>query len=374
MYVNLTKKQMNSLVKGKNVRVSASQLGETGSELLLDNMGKRKWRASVKHNKGMTIRPDMMLSLQGSGFNKVMSDVKKSIKKTYKQDIQPELRGAYKSTKKEVKGALKDIFSDIKSTAKESAKRKVKEKQEELVQDLMDNNFINEEKAERLLEKLGMPSDLADDLITKSNIKLRETSLRQLNNLENSLVDTLDRVGAVKGDDYEIETMDNEQIQGMGLKPKKGKKHYRVVYIKGGNVKKFFKKIGRVASNIIKNPAVNKVLKQLATTGVSTLGSMVGVPPSITASLSKPLVDMAIDQGTKELDKATSGSGLLTRGQTEVRGVSKMGMGMGKKCSCHGGAMYIPGGAMYAPGYTPRPVGVGGRGLVGPQQGGKYYI
>ena len=106
MFVKLTKQQQNKLRKGHNVRVSSSQLGETGEELFLDNMGKRKYRASVKHDKGMTIKPEMVqLELEGgaSSFKKVLDKVKKNVKSTYNKDVKPELQSFAKSTKAELK-------------------------------------------------------------------------------------------------------------------------------------------------------------------------------------------------------------------------------------------------------------------------------
>ena len=356
MFVNLTKKQEKMLMKNKNVRVKPEQLSENmmGTELFLDGKEKSKFRAALKNNRGMIIKSSMVQGdMSGMGFNKVMKNVQKSIKKEYNKNVKPELKSAYKETKSAVKGTLKDIFGDIKETARASAKMKVQKEKAKATKKLMENNFIDEEKAESLLRQVGIPSDLADDLITKSNMKLRDSSLRQLNNLETNLINTLDRVGAVKGEDYEIEDMNDEEIVGMGMRPKKRGVH-RVVYVKGGSAKSFFKKIGKTIGKVLQNKQVGKIVKDLGVKGLSVLGSLAGIPPSVTQTLSKPLVDMAVN----ETGDALAGLGVLTQKKT-VLGLNK---------TTRGGAMYHDlrrGGAMFA--------SRGGSNL-GTVHTGKYFI
>jgi hypothetical protein len=109
---------------------------------------------------------------------------------------------------------------------------------------------------------------------------------------------------------------------------------HRVVYLKGQGAKSFFKKVGRSIGKIISNPAVKKVVKQLATSGVASLGAAVGLPPSVTAALSKPLTDLAVDEGSKAL----SGLGMrrgMRGGAMYMSGMRNRGM--------RGGALYMSG-------------------------------
>jgi hypothetical protein len=332
MYVNLTKQQQNKLRKGHNVRVKSSQLGDSGEELFLDNMEKRKYRAAVKHDKGMTIKPSMLEMLEGGSLKKVLDKVKKNVKSTYNKDVKPELQSFAKSTKAELKSVAKDIMKDLKSTAKEATRRKVNTTKERAAKKLMENNIIDEERAEKVLQKLGVPKDLAEDLVTKSNIKLRDTSMRTLDKLQEGVENALSDMELEKGVDYDIEDMASDELEGMGLKGVKRGRH-RVVYLKGQGAKDFFRKVGRSIGKIISNPAVKKVVKQLATSGISSLGAMVGLPPSVTGALSKPLTDLAIDEGSKAL----SGLGVRRRGRpTQSKGHAGLS-------STKGGAMYMSG-------------------------------
>jgi len=336
MYVNLTKLQQNKLRKGHNVRVKSSQLGDSGEELFLDNMEKRKYRAAVKHDKGMTIKPSMLEMLEGGSLKKVLDKVKKNVKSTYNKDVKPELQSFAKSTKAELKSVAKDIMKDLKATAKESTRRKVNTTKERATKKLMENNIIDEERAEKVLQKLGVPKDLAEDLVTKSNIKLRDTSMRTLDKLQEGVENALSDMELEKGIDYDIEDMASDELEGMGLKGVKRGRH-RVVYLKGQGAKSFFKKVGHSIGKIISNPAVKKVVKQLATSGISSLGAMVGLPPSVTGALSKPLTDLAIDEGSKAL----SGLGVRRRGRPTKGGAMYMS-GMRNR-GMRGGAMYMSG-------------------------------
>lgn len=337
MFVKLTKQQQNKLRKGHNVRVSSSQLGETGEELFLDNMGKRKYRASVKHSRGMTIKPEMVqLELEGGSLKKVMDKVKRNVKSTYNKDVKPELQSFAKSTKAELKSVAKDIMKDLKSTAKEATRRKVNTTKERAAKKLMENNIINEEKAEKVLQSLGVPINISQDFVTSTNIRLRDSSMRTLDALQENVENVLSDVQMERGVDYDIEDMASDELEGMGLKGMKRGRH-RVVYLKGQGAKDFFRKVGRSIGKIISNPAVKKVVKQLATTGVAALGSAVGLPPSVSAALSKPLTDLAVDEGSKAL----SGLGVRRRGRPSTKGGAMYMSGMRR--GVRGGAMYMSG-------------------------------
>jgi hypothetical protein len=105
-------------------------------------------------------------------------------------------------------------------------------------------------------------------------------------------------------------------------------------------IKNFFKKVGKTLE-----PMVKPIIKELATQGVATLGTMATGNPMVGqmgAQALSGLTDKGIDAGFGALN-----GGALTTGKTKLRKPVK------------GGALYVP-------------TRTGGR-LVG-KQAGKYYI
>jgi hypothetical protein len=367
--VDLSRKQLNALHKGKTIVLKSSQMNNGSHSLLLNDAELRRYRSAVRNNKGMKITVN---NLDGSGFKDVMKSVKKGVSKAVKvaKPIAKELR------------LLGEVAKPI---AKDVARELLKENRPAIDKAMKKRREITERKAEDLLMSFGMPKDLAQDLITDNSMKLSKKASNQLDKLEGKVDKVMGvDMGMVKGKDYDVKNYEDlpvavaQQIPTteaydmtmLGQSPytPSAMKGGRVVYLKGSGAKKFLRGLKKVASSVLKNKTTKKILTELGKQGVSALiTGMTGSPVAgqMVSQATGNLVEKGIDAGADATADAIGGSGILTRPKTEMRGVSKMG-----------GALYIPRGAGVSAGalYAPSARRTTGKGLVGPEQGGRYYI
>jgi len=239
MSVNLTKKQYNRLMNGHSVRVRPMENGD--HELLLNKSEQTKARRAMKNSKAITIKKH---HIKGAGFGKVMNKVKQSVSHQLNNEVMP-------------------IVQHHAS---------------------MGAHTLKERAAEKLLENLGVPNGLAKELITSKNLNLSKKASESLDMLQNELESTMNKHGLVKGVDYDVDIHNFDMpvsesdvlkkylpertfTTGSGRK----KKHHRVIYLKGSGFISFFKNLGNNIEKIATSKIGRNILKDIASTGVSTI-------------------------------------------------------------------------------------------------------
>lgn len=341
--VDLSRKQLNALHKGKTIILKPNQMDTGNHALLLNDAELRRYRNAVRNNKGMKITVN---NLDGSGFKDVMKGLKKGVSKAMKV----------------AKPIVKDVGRELLKANRSTIDKAMKKQRE-----------ITERGAEDLLMNMGVPKELAQDLVTDTSMVLSKRASKQLDKLEGKVDAVLQdpEMGMVKGRDYAYLNPYNVNPDGLNvptavataIEEMKGSGVRRVVYLKGKGVPKFLKKVGNVLGKVVKSKPVKKILTDLAKQGVASLATSVTGNPAV-GQMVGTVTGNLVEQGVNEATDVTGdalGAGVLTRPKTEMRGVSKMG-----------GALYVPrGGALFVPQSQGRKTG---RGLVGPQQGGIYYI
>lgn len=324
MSVNLTKKQKNALSKGKNVRVKHSQLMENGEhELKLSQEDMKRHRHALKHQKGMTIKPHHILG-GASSFKSVMKGVKRGAKQLGRELL--------KHNRKYVDKGLKGL-------------REVGEKQLEDI----------------LTPVIG--KDLAQDIVTENSSFLSKKASRQLDKLQSEVDAVLQHpeVGLVKNRDYAYLNPYNIAVAeelpvatAHAIEVMKGQGVKRVVYLKGGSVKSFFRKAGKVLGSVVKSPAVKKILGDLAKQGVSALATSVTGNPMIGEAVGNATAGLT-QQGVDALAN-TTGDAMAGGALSGLRPSAGIRRGRGRpRKSVDGGAMYMSGmrnrgGAMFMSG------------------------
>ena len=286
--LNLTVVQKRKLLNGHTVQLANSQIGR-GADIMVDEKTYKRLMRASRAGKGarLTASTEMALSIEGAGFKSVMKKIGKTTKKVFNEDIKPVVK--------------KEAIKFLHETVRPGIDKKIKDariKAEERLEDV-------------LIEKLGGNSDpeikaLIQDGITASSALVSRKNAETLDRLEAKVDETLQGMGLSKGQHYAIHG-GMVVLQGRGIKSK---------------IKNFFKKVGKTLE-----PMVKPIIKELATQGVATLGTMATGNPMLGqmgAQALSGLTDKGIDAG---LDKLT-GSG-MTRLLKHMKQVN-------------GGALYVP--------------------------------
>jgi len=376
--VDLTRRQMNKLKKGENVRLKPEQLGCGLNMLNLDNKKMTKMRRAMTHGKGLQISPNELYSVDGEGLKDVLKSVKKVAKKTIKI-AKPIAKDVYKFTKKEVLPALKPI-------AKSLGREMVKTNREFIDKGLKGIRERGEQEIEDILTPY-IGKELAQDIVTTNSAVLSKKASDELDKLEKGVdkVMTHPEIGMQKGRDYAYLNPYNVSPEGLNELPvavaqaipvAKGEGVHRMVYIKnikGGSAKKFFKKVGRFFGKVVKSPQVKQILGNLVKQGVASM---------VTSMSGNPMLGQAVADSTASLQQAgvdalanttgkAMGAGMLVSNKTVLKNSGgalfpPMGKGVG-------GALYPPG-PMYKGRGRPRGRGLNSSDVMTKQQGGKYYV
>ena len=298
MSVNLTKKQHNALMKGKNIRVKHSQMGDSdGMSLTLDGAGMKKYNSSMRNSKGMTITPD---HIKGGSFKSVMKKVLKKSK--------PLAMDLLKTNRKYVDKGLK----------------KVRERGEKEIEDILIGALGDKNK------------ELIQDLVTSNSALLSKKASRQLDKLQGDVDTSMSEMGLVKNRDYAYLNPFDVDPEGLNLPVAvaeaipmlKGEGVNRAIYLKGGSAKSFFKKVGKTLGKVVMSKPVKKILSQLAQQGVSAMvTSMTGSP--VAGEMAKNLTGSLVDKG---VDKLADKTGESMGGAMYMSGMKN-----------RGGAMYMSG-------------------------------
>jgi hypothetical protein len=348
--ISLTKAQKRKLLKGHSVNLKHSQLMNGNVNVSLDKEHGRRLRRAMRTNKGFRLQPNQNMvqqMIEGEGFKDVMKKVNKGIKK------------AVSYTKKEIVPVVKnDVIPYAKEILKPAIKNAVKENRPAIDKALKRRREITEQKAEDLLMNLGVPKDLAQDLVTENSMKLSKKASKQLDKLEGKVDEVMAQdLGMVKGRDYAYLNPYDVDPDGLNLPvavaeaipTMKGEGVYRAVYLKGKGVPKFLKKIGKVLGKVVKSKPVKKILTQLAQQGVANVVSGITQSPAVgqmVGQATSGLVEKGVGELADTSGEAIGGAVLTMSGKT----VMKKGKG---------GALYIP----------------QGRGMnISKLQGGKYLL
>jgi hypothetical protein len=337
--VAFDKKQINRLLKGHTVQVSASQLQKSSTTpILLTNKQFSVYKRSLKLNKGMRFHIDPSLMndnhmILGEGIKDVFKSIKKTAKSVSKAVMDRAIKPTGRQLKESAKSAGKQFAMDalasdnIRGYAKDNAKRRALEWAKDDALNIARAGVSNSiaigerELEDALIENHGFPEDLARQVVSAGSHNLSRKAYDELMNVDEALNQELINVA-----------------EGAGIP-------YRIT--KGGRLsfKGFLRGVKRVGQKILK--VARPVLKPIVQLGAQTVGTMVGGP--VGAKIGEIVGDKGYDM--------LAGSGMRKRGRPRHGAGAKKGSAEMKARMARVRASKRTGGAL-------RPAGHGyGRGL-----------
>ena len=286
--INLTKQEMNKLMKGKTAQLKHASLINGTNNIELDKSQLRRYKRALKNNTGFRLKlsnEQISKTMTGEGvgdfFKKLKEDTKEISKNVYKKSVKPTLSNLKKSAKEASKSFLIETLGKekplkgLKESAKERAKTYIKEEAlPEIRRGAKDTIDIAEKEVEqKLIDNYNVPENVARAVVTASSVRMSNATKEELDAVE-------------------------ESLNGMGLYRNV---HYTYRKGKGFSFKKIWSGIKK-GFNVVK-PVLSAVARPLAQAGLTAL---TGNPA--TARMIMPAIDAGLKKvgmGAKKSKKGT---------------------------------------------------------------------